>query len=57
VLGLALSALGTQIATIGNGVVSAIVNSGLGVLFLLVIGAVHRQLAGQSPEGLAATFE
>lgn len=57
VLGLALSALGTQIATIGNGVVSAIVNSGLGVLFLLVVGAVHRQLAGQSPEGLAATFE
>jgi membrane-anchored glycerophosphoryl diester phosphodiesterase (GDPDase) len=57
ILGLALSALGTQIATIGNGVVSAIVNAGLGVLFLLVIGAVHRQLAGQSPEGLAATFE
>lgn len=57
ILGLVLSALGSQLASIGNGVVSAAVNSGLSVIFLVVIAAIHRQLAGQSPEGLAATFE
>ena len=57
ILGLALSALGGQIADIGNGLVSAAVNTFIGVVFLVVIAAVHRQLAGQSPEGLAQTFE
>ncbi len=57
IIGLIFSALGSQVAMIGNGVVSALVNSGIGVIFLVVIGAIHRQLAGQSPEGIAATFE
>lgn len=57
VIGLVLAAFGSQIASIGNGVVSAIVNTIVGVIFLVVIAAIHRQLAGQSPEGLAATFE
>lgn len=57
ILGLVLSALGGQIADIGNGLVSAAVNTLIGVIFLVVIAAVHRQLAGQSPEGLAQTFE
>lgn len=57
IIGLIFSALGSEIALIGNGVVSALVNSGIGVIFLVVIGSVHRQLAGQSPEGIAATFE
>jgi hypothetical protein len=57
ILGLVFSALGGQIADIGNGLVSAAVNSFIGVIFLVVIAAVHRQLAGQSPEGLAQTFE
>lgn len=57
ILGLVLAAFGSQVASIGNGLVSAAVNSGLSVIFLVVIAAVHRQLAGQSPEGLAATFE
>ncbi len=51
------SAFDSQIASIGNGVVGAVINSGLTVLFLVVVAAIHRQLAGQSPEGLAATFE
>lgn len=57
ILGLALSALGSDIAAIGLGVVNAAVNTGIGVIFLVVIAAIHRQLAGHSPEGLAATFE
>lgn len=57
ILGLVFSALGGQIADIGNGLVSAAVNTLIGVIFLVVIAAVHRQLAGQSPEGLAQTFE
>jgi hypothetical protein len=57
ILGLVFSALGSQIADIGNGLVSAAVNTFIGVIFLVVIAAVHRQLSGQSPEGLAQTFE
>lgn len=57
ILGLVLSAFSSNIATIGIGVVNAAVNTGIGVIFLVVIAAIHRQLAGQSPEGIAATFE
>lgn len=57
ILGLVLSALGSDIAAIGLGIVNAAVNTGIGVIFLVVIAAIHRQLAGHSPEGLAATFE
>lgn len=57
IFGLVFSALGSQIADVGNGLVSAAVNTVIGVIFLVVIAAVHRQLSGQSPEGLAKTFE
>ena len=57
IFGLIFSALGSQIADIGTGLVSAVVNTFIGVIFLVVIAAVHRQLSGQSPEGLAKTFE
>jgi hypothetical protein len=57
IFGLIFSALGPQIADIGTGLVSALVNTFIGVIFLVVIAAVHRQLSGQSPEGLAQTFE
>jgi hypothetical protein len=57
IFGLIFSALGPQIADIGTGLVSAVVNTGIGVIFLVVIASVHRQLSGQSPEGLAQTFE
>ena len=57
VFAVVLSAFDSQVASIGNGLVGAVINSGLTVLFLVVVAAIHRQLAGQSPEGLAATFE
>jgi len=56
ILGLVLSAFGAQVANVGNGLVSAVINTGIGVIFLVVIAAIHRQLAGESPEGLASTF-
>lgn len=56
-LGVVFAAFGSEIALLGNGVVSALVNSGIAVIFLVVIASIHRQLAGLSPEGLAATFE
>jgi hypothetical protein len=57
VLTLILSAFGGSVASIGTGIVSALVNAVVTVIFLVVIAAVHRQLAGASPERLAQTFE
>lgn len=57
IFGLVLAAFGSQVAAIGNGVIGAAVNTGIGVIFLVVIAAIHRQLAGHSPERLAETFE
>lgn len=57
VLTLVLSAFGGAVASIGTGLVSAAVNTLISVIFLVVIAAIHRQLAGTMPEGLAATFE
>jgi Membrane domain of glycerophosphoryl diester phosphodiesterase len=57
IIQVAFSALGSQIATIGNGVLSAGINALVGVIFTAVYAAIHRQLAAQSPENLAATFE
>ncbi|MDC8754418.1 glycerophosphoryl diester phosphodiesterase membrane domain-containing protein [Erythrobacter sp. sf7] len=57
VLTLILSAFGGSVASIGTGIVGALVNAVVTVIFLVVIAAVHRQLAGASPERLAETFE
>ena len=57
VLTLILSAFGGAVASIGTGIVGALVNAVVTVIFLVVIAAVHRQLAGASPERLAETFE
>lgn len=57
ILTLMLSAFGGLVASIGSGLVSAFVNSVTSVIFLVVIAAIHRQLSGGTPEGLAATFE
>lgn len=57
IVGLVLSALGAQVASLGNAVVSAVINTGIGVIYLVVIAAIHRQLAGESSEVLASTFE
>jgi hypothetical protein len=45
------------VASIGTGLVSAAVNTVMSVIFLVVLAAIHRQLAGGTPERLAETFE
>jgi hypothetical protein len=57
VVGLVFGAFGGTIAEIGNGLMSALVNAAVGVVFLVVIAAIHRQLTDGSAEALAATFE
>ena len=57
ILGLVFSALGGTAATIGNAAVSSLANALVTVVFVGVIAAIYRQLAGPSPEGLATTFE
>jgi hypothetical protein len=56
-LGLVLSAIGEPVTTIGIDLVSALVNAVVTVIFLVVTVAIHRQLAGQTPEAVAETFE
>lgn len=57
ILMLILSAIGGTVATIGTGVVSALINTVMSVILLVVLAAIHRQLAGGTPERLAETFE
>lgn len=57
ILMLILSAIGGAVATIGTGVVSALINTVMSVILLVVLAAIHRQLAGGTPERLAETFE
>jgi len=57
VLSLVFAAFGGTIAEVGNGLVSALVNAAVGVVFLVVSAAIHRQLTDESSEGLATTFE
>lgn len=57
VFGLVFALFDQGIADIGNAVVAAIVNTVLGVVFVLVLAAVHQQLAGPTGEQFAATFE
>ncbi|WP_285713557.1 glycerophosphoryl diester phosphodiesterase membrane domain-containing protein [Erythrobacter oryzae] len=56
-LSLVLSAMGEAVALIGGGVIDALINALLTVLFLVVTVAIYRQLAGPSPEREAALFE
>ena len=57
ILTLILSAIGGAVASIGIGVVGALINTLMSVIFLVVLAAIHRQLAGPSVKGLAQTFE
>jgi energy-converting hydrogenase Eha subunit C len=45
------------VTTIGIDLVSALVDAVVTVIFLVVTVAIHRQLAGQTPEAVAETFE
>lgn len=57
VLGVIFAAMGAQVELIGNGVVSSALNAVFAVIFLAVLAAVHRQLAGPSAEAVSETFE
>ena len=57
VLGLVLAALGDTVATIGGGLVSALVNAVLTVVFLVVTVAIYRQMVGATPERTAEIFD
>ena len=57
VLTLILSAIGGTVASIGTGLVGALINTVMSVIFLVVLAAIHRQLAGAAPERLAQAFE
>jgi hypothetical protein len=57
VLTLILSAIGGQVEAIGVGLVSALVNTVMTVIFLVVIASIHRQLSGGTPEKIAEAFE
>jgi hypothetical protein len=57
VMGLVFALFDETAATIGNALVSSLVNTLFAVVGLLVLASVHQQLAGPSGEQLAATFE
>jgi len=56
ILTLVFAAIGGTVEHIGIGLVGALINTIMSVIFLVVIAAVHRQLAGRSTGGLADTF-
>ncbi|WP_095013255.1 glycerophosphoryl diester phosphodiesterase membrane domain-containing protein [Tsuneonella mangrovi] len=56
-LGLVLALAGTDIALIGRAILSSVLNTVWVVIFLAVLAAIHRQLAGDSPEAVSQTFE
>ncbi|NCP15126.1 MAG: hypothetical protein GW858_13345 [Sphingomonadales bacterium] len=57
IIGLVLAALGSTVATIGGGIMSALVNALLTVVFLVVTVSIYRQLVGAQPERTAELFE
>ena len=57
VLGLVFALFDQGVADIGNAAVASLVNTLLGAIFVVVLAAVHGQLAGPSSQQLASTFE
>ncbi len=57
VFGLVFALMGPQIMLIGNGIVSSLINAAWVMIFLAVLAAVHRQLAGPTTEDVRETFE
>lgn len=55
ILGLGLALAGAEIALVGNAIVSGLINAAFYVVFLAVLAAVHRQLAGTQAEAAAPT--
>lgn len=57
VVGLFLALGGAQTALIGQAVISGLINAVFYVIFLGVLAAIYRQLAGPSTEAVRETFE
>jgi hypothetical protein len=57
VVGLVFALFGATGALIGQAIVSGLLNATWVVLFLAVLAAIHRQLAGPSSEAVRETFE
>jgi hypothetical protein len=56
VSGLVFALLGTEVAMVGQGIVSGILNAAFYVVFLAALAAAHRQIAGPSPDTVSETF-
>lgn len=56
VVGLVLALAGPEVAQVGNALVSGLINAVFYTIFLAVLAAVHRQLAGSAPEAVSETF-
>jgi hypothetical protein len=57
IAGLVLALGGAQTALIGQAVISGLINAVFYVIFLGVLAAIHRQLAGPSTEAVRETFD
>ena len=57
VVGLFLALAGAEMALIGQAVISGLVNAVFYVIFLAVLAAIYRQLAGTSAEVVRETFD
>ncbi len=57
IFGLGFAAGGASLATIGNGLVAALMNAVSGAAGAAILAAVYRQLAGDSPSAVSETFE
>ncbi|MGN3975185.1 glycerophosphoryl diester phosphodiesterase membrane domain-containing protein [Tsuneonella sp. SYSU-LHT278] len=56
VAGLVLALAGPEVAQVGNALVSGLINAVFYTIFLAVLAAAHRQLAGSAPEAVSETF-
>lgn len=57
VFGMIFALMGSQIMLIGNGITASLINAASITIFLAVLAAVHRQLAGPTTEDVRETFE
>ncbi|QSB44801.1 hypothetical protein EB810_00735 [Altererythrobacter sp. FM1] len=57
IVGLILAIGGPEVATIGQAIISGLMNSVWITLLLAVLAAIHHQLTGGSPEAVSETFD
>lgn len=57
VVGLVFGFMGSDIAVLGTGIFSSLINAVFVCLFLAILAAIHSQLSGGSPEAVSATFD